>query len=425
MVQLYHVFENIKILKNIVCIDMNKFRSYFPFFRSVAGQQSMVWFDNAATTQKPVVLLETEQKIYQDTYANIHRGMYATSEAITAQYEQARASVGRWINAQRDEIFFTSGTTAGLNCAAAFWGSYFVKAGDEIIISAVEHHANFLPWQRLAEQTGAVLTVIPINPQTFRLEIEKVSLSEKTKIVALTQYSNVLGDVWDGALEAFCTAAQKIGAFVILDAAQSVAHRLLDVQKMPVDYAVFSAHKICGSTGVGAAYLNKKWHEILPPFFVGGGMVSRASYEVSTWLSAPLKFEAGTPAIVQAIAWGKTLDFLQETITPEEKKNLKNLMQKLVQGLQAMPEISLLGNLKSILQSSLVTFFVPGIHAHDIAACLADKQIAVRAGHHCAQPLFDALQIASSVRVSLFYYNTPEDVDYFLTVLPTILKQLR
>ncbi len=404
---------------------MNKFRSYFPFFRSTVDQP-IVWFDNGATTQKPAVLLETEQKIYQDSYANIHRGMYTTSEAITAQYEQARGSVARWINAQsEDEVFFTSGTTAGLNCAAAFWGPDLVKAGDEIIISAVEHHANFLPWQRLADQAGAVLTVIPINPQTFRLEIEKVTLSEKTKIVALAHYSNVLGDVWNGALEAFCAAAQQVGAFVVLDAAQSVAHRSLDVQQISVDYAVFSAHKVCGSTGVGAAYLNKKWHEKLPPFFVGGGMVSRASYEKSSWLPAPLKFEAGTPAIVQAVSWGKTLDFLQEIITIDEKNNLKDLMQQLLQGLQAMPEVSLLGNPTNIVQSSLVTFFVPGIHAHDIAACLAGKQIAVRAGHHCAQPLFDALQITSSVRVSLFYYNTAEEVDYFLTMLSIILKQLR
>lgn len=392
---------------------MNTFRSFFPFFSAELKSDQVAWLDNGASTQKPLSTIETESNIYKKNYANIHRGMYALSEKMTTKYEAARKSVAEWINAISNEIVFTSGTTAGINLVATYWGPHFVKKGDQIIITEVEHHANFLPWQRLAQQTEAELVVIPLNKKTWTLDTSAIKLSPRVKILAITHYSNVLGNIWDtkkNQLEDLVAQAQKNGTFVLLDAAQSAPHKKLDVKKLPVDAAAFSGHKMCASTGIGVLYINQKWHSILPPFFLGGSMVRSASLEKSEWMEAPLKFEAGTTPFVQAISLGKTIDFLTEQMTDVARKKLKEQIQLLISELQKIPQLILLGDLQKLVDGSLVTFYVPQIHAHDIAAFLAEDQITVRAGHHCAQPLFQSLAIDSSVRISLYYYNTDEEI---------------
>lgn len=392
---------------------MKTFRSFFPFFSSESKSTEIAWLDNGATTQKPSILIDAESYIYNHSYANIHRGMYALSEEITLEYEAARGSVARWIHAKHNEIIFTSGATAGINLMATYWGRHLLKKGDQIVITEVEHHANFLPWQRLADEAGAELIVIPLDKKRWILDSSQVVLSSKVKILAIAHYSNVLGQVWDDKrdqLATFIKEAQAHGAFVILDAAQSAPHKKLDITKLPVDAAVFSGHKMCGSTGIGILYLKEKWHTILPPFFVGGSMVRHASIAESSWMDSPLKFEAGTTPFVQAISFGKTIDFLTEYINPEAKKKLFLQMQLLLSELQKIPKVIILGDPEKLIHGSLISFYLPNIHAHDIAAFLAEDQIAVRAGHHCAQPLFQALNVESSVRISLFYYNTDEDI---------------
>ena len=252
---------------------------------------------------------------------------------------------------------------------------------------------------------------------------------KKTKIVAVSHCSNVLGPIWDekaDELGTFLKQAQAVGAFTLLDAAQSMPHWKLDVKKLPVDAAVFSAHKSCGPTGVGALFLRKKWHDELPPFFVGGGMVNRASVEGSSWLPAPIKFEAGTPAIVQAISWGASLDFLDRYVIKNDKKKFFSLTRYLVEELLKISDLKILGNADWIKKTgSLVSFYIPNIHAHDIAAFLAHEWIAVRAGHHCAQPLLASLSIESSVRISLYYYNTKEDIDQCVKILRKAIAFLK
>lgn len=410
---------------------MPQIHKKFPFF---AHQQKLhghdfVYLDNAATTHKPQEVIDAEIAVYTEYNANVHRGLYTAGELVTQKYEAARAKVAQFINAQPHEVIFTPGTTAGINMIAESWGRNTIKAGDEIIITAVEHHANLLPWQRLAQRTGATLRYIPLNQDTWQLEPEKISFSAKTKIVAVAHASNVLGPVWNpetNQLKSVIAAAHAVGAKVLLDAAQTAPHQGLDLQDLPVDFAVFSGHKMYGPTGIGILYINEKMHDMVEPFFVGGSMVQSAGYHESTWQQAPLKFEAGTPPIAQAIGLGTAIDFLTTQITQADKEQLQKLTQKLITELNSIPHIKILGNQDWIISHGhLVTFTVDSVHAHDIAAYLSSKQIAVRAGHHCAQPLFGLLKIISSVRVSLSYYNTEADINRLITELRNALTLLR
>jgi cysteine desulfurase/selenocysteine lyase len=410
---------------------MPQIQKKFPFF---AHQQKLhghdfVYLDNAATSHKPQEVIDAEIAVYTEYNANVHRGLYTAGEQVTQKYEEARSKVAQFINAQPDEVVFTSGTTASINMIAESWGRDTLKSGDEIVVTQVEHHANLLPWQRLAQRTGATLRYIPLNQDTWQLEPEKITFSQKTKLVAITHQSNVLGPVWNpetNQLKPVIAAAHAVGAKVLLDAAQTAPYQGLDLQDLPVDFAVFSGHKMYGPTGIGVLYINEKMHDVVEPCFVGGSMVQSAGYHESSWQQAPLKFEAGTPPIAQAIGLGAAIDFLTTQITNQDKENLKRLTHRLLDQLQTIPHIKILGNQDWIRNHGhLVSFTAEAVHAHDIAAYLSSKQIAVRAGHHCAQPLFGLLNIISSVRVSLSYYNTEADIDRLITELRNALTLLR
>lgn len=412
-------------------LDMSLIQKKFPFFahQHRLHGHDFTYLDNAATTHKPQEVIDAEIAVYTEYNANVHRGLYTAGELVTQKYEAARAKVAQFINAQPHEIVFTPGTTAGINMIAESWGRDTLKTGDEIVVTHVEHHANLLPWQRLAQRTGATLRYIPLNQDTWQLEPEKISFSAKTKIVAIAHASNVLGPVWNpetDQLKEVIAAAHNVGAKVLLDAAQTAPYQGLDVRNLNVDFAVFSGHKMYGPTGIGTLYINEKMHDSVEPFFVGGSMVQSAGYHESTWQQAPLKFEAGTPPIAQAIGLGAAVDFLTTQITQVHKEELQRLTQKMLSELRTIQHIKILGNQDWISsQGHLITFTVDGVHAHDIAAYLSSKQIAVRAGHHCAQPLFGLLNIISSVRVSLSYYNTEADIDRLITELRNALTLLR
>ena len=401
-------------------------KKHFPWF--VKGVASRIYFDNAATSQKPMQVINAEFDFYTNQNASVHRGLYEVAESATSAYEQVRAKVAAFINARYpEEIIFNSGATEGINSFAAMWQRH-LSPGDEIIITQAEHHANLLPWQRLAQQTGAVLKFFPLDAATHCIVQDAIDLiSPKTKLVAVAHCSNVLGSIWqEGQLEAIIQKAHQGGAKVLLDAAASVAHKKIDVQKLSIDAMVFSGHKMLGPTGIGVLYLRKEVHDVCEPYQLGGSMVYSVSYEAAQWAKAPQKFEAGTPPIAQVMGLGAAVDFYKQFIDFEAlKKHEAELCKVLLEGLTKICGVRLLGN-KTLIeqQGHLVTFVVDGIHAHDLAAYLSSRNFMVRAGHHCAQPLAQLLGAQSSLRVSFLMYNTSDEVLQFLDALRDGIRTL-
>lgn len=402
----------------------------FPIFSHKRDGRRLVYLDSAATTQKPQAVIDAVSSFYSTNNATVHRGIYALSEHSTEQYELVREKLAKFINAKEAcEIIFTSGATEGINFVADTWGRANVKADDEIVLTRAEHHANLLPWQRLAQQTGAKIRFMELDKETFMIDAAAVKIiSPKTKIVALTHISNVLGNVWSaGQLETIIARAREVGAVVLLDAAQSVAHQPIDVQKLNPDFLVFSGHKMFAPTGVGVLYIAKRLHASVEPYRVGGSMVYEASYEKAMWLQAPQKFEAGTPAIEAVIGLGAAVDFINKEINFQGiQKHEAALCAKLLDGLKTIHGCAVFGNEKMLRhEGHLVTFVLDGIHAHDVAAELDRYNIAVRAGHHCAQPLAGYLGIDVSVRASFSVYNVEADVEAVVVVLREIVKKFR
>lgn len=407
------------------------FKKFFPWFafKDNSLQGNRIYFDNAATSQKPQSVINAELNFYREQNASVHRGLYDVAEFATSEYEQIRAKVATFINAKyTEEIIFSSGATDSINQFAVMMESC-LKSGDEIIVTQAEHHANLIPWQQLAKKTGAILKFFPLNCQTFTVEQNAIDLiTLKTKIIAVTHSSNVLGPIWQsGQLEAIIERAHVIGATVLVDAAASIAHQKLDTQKLNADVVVFSGHKMLAPTGIGVLYIKKSLAESLEPVRFGGSMLYSVSYEQAMWAQMPKKFEAGTPPIAQVMGLGAAIDFYNEFIKFEElKKHEVELCAYLIELLATVDGIRILGNYERMRVSGhLVTFVVAGIHAHDIAAYLNTYNIMVRAGHHCAQPLANLLQAPSSVRVSFFGYNTKEEIDVFIGVLRSAIKALR
>lgn len=396
-------------------------RSQFPIFRD----SQLVYLDNAATTHKPQVVIDALTDFYTRRNAPVHRGIYPLAEAATEQYEAVRMQVARFINAKSPkEIVFTSGATNGCNLVAEAWGLKNIGPGDEIVVSVLEHHSNLLPWQRLAQRVGARLVWLPVTAdvQFDSTNLDSV-ITDKTKLVALTLDSNVVGPMDVAKLKLITKRAHAVGARVLLDAAQAVAHQQIDVQELDCDFLVFSGHKVYGPTGVGVLYVRQEVHACLDPYEVGGGMVYEVQQQGSVWRAMPQLLEAGTPPIAQVIGLGAALSYLTQVTTWAELKTHETALVNQVRiSLEAIPGVTILGSHKDDQKSHLLSFSSKKYHSHDIAAFCASQGICVRAGHHCCQPLHDFLGVDNSVRVSFGIYNTLDDVHRLTRCLSQFLR---
>ena len=396
--------------------NLEKLRLDFPILQQQVHGHPLIYFDNAATAHMPAVVIDAMSMYYQTYKSNVDRGLYSFAEKTTAHYEQAREKVAQFIGAHASEIVFTSGATDGINAVARIWASHQLQAGDEIIISQIEHHSNFLPWQQLAEEKNLILTILPVDAQgVLDMTIYYAALSERTKLVAIVHTSNILGTTNDIGL--IVAAAHQVGAKVLVDAAQSIAHQKIDVVELDCDFLVFSGHKLYGPTGIGCLFIKKSVQADCYPHKFGGSMVYSAGYDESYWKNAPYCFEAGTPPIAQAIGVGAVIDYLNENIDfGLTSKHEHALAARAAQGLQDLgfyllqPENS----------GHMVTFYDKEIHGHDIAMYLDSYGIAVRAGNHCVQPYHEKLQLDSTVRISFAFYNTMAEVEKFLEVMTSL-----
>lgn len=402
--------------------NFKKLRADFPILSQKINGYAIAPCDNASTTHKPQSVIDSIVQFYSATNANIYRGIHLFAEQATIMYEAARVKVAHFIGAYPEEIIFTRGCTSGINFVVATWGDKHIKAGDEIVLTELEHHANLLPWQRLAQKKGAILKFIPIFPDgSLDLSGLDSLITHKTKMVSVIHVSNAVGTHVN--LSTIILRARTVGARVLVDAAQSVAHQKINVHMMDCDFLVFSGHKLLGPTGIGVLFIKKELHGELPPYEVGGGMVDDATYDTATWTRAPHKFEAGTPAIAQAIGLGCAIDYIEHNINFDElQKYEAQLCTRLIEGLSRFEQIKIFGPLAELKQKGhLVSFFVDNIHSHDVAAFLDSRGISVRAGHHCAQPFAKKLGYDASVRVSFYFYNTFEDVDRVIAAIQELI----
>lgn len=395
-------------------IDIQKIRAEFPILSQTVHGKPLVYFDNGATSQKPQMVLEAIQHYYEQINANIHRGVHTLSQLATDAYELSRQKIQKHLNAAHAyEVIFTSGTTHSVNAIANGFASV-LKPGDEVLVSALEHHSNIVPWQMLCERTGAVLKVIPMNNQGELIQEKyREILNEKTKIVAVNHISNALGTI--NPVKEMIALAHEVGAAVLVDGAQAVPHLKPDVQDLDCDFYVFSGHKMCGPTGVGILYGKETWLNQLPPYQGGGEMIATVSFEKTTYAGLPHKFEAGTPNIAGGIVLGTAVDYLNsvgfEVIQAYENELLRYATQRLLE----IEGLRIYGT--SSQKASVVSFNIEGIHPYDIGTIIDKKGIAVRTGHHCAQPIMDFYGIPGTVRASFAFYNTKEEIDYMIDAI--------
>lgn len=401
---------------------MNSFIKIIKDF-PLLNNHELIFFDNASTTQKPQAVIDALVNFYTHANANVYRGIYPLAEHATQLYEDARATVAAFIGAQPHEIVFTSGTTESINFVAATWAETHLKEGDEIVISELEHHANLLVWQQLALKKHLVLKYIPIDV-SGELDFSSIDtiITHKTKLVSVIHISNAIGTHVD--IEYIIKKAHAVGARVLIDAAQSVAHQKIDIKLLQCDFLAFSGHKVLGPTGIGVLFIKNELHDQVPPYRFGGLMVENAGFFNATFKKAPYKFQAGTPPIAQAIGLKAALDYYQTHINYHQLAEHESaLCARLIDSLCHMPEVRIVGSTGQLKKNGhLVSFVVNEIHAHDVAAFVSQYGIAVRAGHHCAQPFAHKLGYNASVRVSFFAYNTHESVDYFVSILKKLLK---
>lgn len=398
--------------------DALTLKKQFPIF---AHHPDLIYLDNAATMQKPLCVLDAERFYYEHCNANVHRGAHRLATAATDAFEGARQIVADFINApSSDEIIFTRGATEAINLVANTWGNTLVQ-GDEIILSSLEHHANIVPWQMLAARTGAVLKIIRLD-NTGAVDLEHFSslLSNKTKLVAISHVSNAIGSIQP--ISWICSAAHRVGAKVLVDGAQAIAHLTLDVQALGADFYVFSGHKAYGPTGIGVLWSQSNTLNSMPPWQGGGEMISTVSFEHSTYAAAPYRFEAGTPPIAQAVGLGAALTWLSTLDRPALLAHENYLRHTLEMGLQQIPSIAIHGN--SAHKAALTSMTFATAHPYDVAQFLDHHGIAVRVGHHCAQPLLHALGVTGTLRASFAAYNTAQDVAALLSALIDTLELL-
>lgn len=402
--------------------DVQTIREHFPVLKRQVKGKPLVYFDNAATTQKPKAVIDALTEYYSGYNANIHRGIHSLAEEATAAYEAARDTVQHFINAAaREEILFTSGTTEGINLIAQTWGRENIQEGDEIIISNMEHHSNIVPWYMLAKEKGAVLKVIPIDENgCLKMEVFDELLTEKTKLVSIVHVSNALGTI--NPVETIISKAHQAGAVVMVDGAQSSVHLDIDVQAMDCDFFVFSSHKVYGPTGTGVVYGKKSLLESMPPYKGGGEMIKEVSFEQISWNELPYKFEAGTPNIADVIAFKAALDFTASVGKAQIRQHETELLRYTTDRLTALPGLNIIG--KAANKISVISFVVDKVHPQDLGILLDNKGVAVRTGHHCAQPLMECYRIPGTTRVSFGMYNTFEEVDVMVTALEKAIKML-
>lgn len=401
--------------------DVKSIREDFPILYRKVNGKPLVYLDNAATSQTPQQVIDVIVDYYSNYNANIHRGVHTLSQEATDAYENARRTIQSHFNAKHPhEIIFTSGTTHSINMIANGFAS-LLKKGDEIIVSALEHHSNIVPWQMLCEKTGATLKVIPMNSEGELIILEyDMLLNENTKLVFVNHISNALGTI--NPIENIITKAHDVGAAVLIDGAQACPHLKPDVQKLNVDFYVCSAHKICGPTGIGMLYGKEEWLQKLPPYQGGGEMIAEVSFDKTTYADLPHKFEAGTPNVCGGIAFGAAIDYMNtigfETIAQYEGELLE----------YATTELLYIDGLKiygtSANKTSVISFNVGNIHPYDLGTLLDKMGIAVRTGHHCAQPIMDFYKIPGTVRASFMFYNTKEEIDLFISALKKSIMML-
>jgi cysteine desulfurase/selenocysteine lyase len=389
-------------------LDIQKIRSDFPILSQKVNGKSLVYFDNGATSQKPQVVIDAIAKYYQEINANIHRGVHTLSQLATDAYEVSRGKIQNHINAKfPHEVLFTSGTTFGINLVANGFAA-ILKPGDEVLVSALEHHSNIVPWQMLCEKTGATLKVIPMNEngELIMEEYDKL-LSPKTKIVTVNHISNALGTI--NPIQYMIDEAHKVGAAILIDGAQAVPHLKPDVQALDCDFYVFSGHKMCGPTGTGVLYGKEAWLNKFPPYQGGGEMIKEVTFEKTTYADLPHKFEAGTPNIAGGIVLGTAIDYMNEVGFENIQKQELELLEHATKRLLEIDGLRIFGT--SEAKTSVISFNIDGIHPYDIGTIIDKLGIAVRTGHHCAQPIMNFFGIPGTIRASFSFYNTKEEID--------------
>ena len=402
--------------------NLSQIRADFPILQEVVNGKPLVYFDNAATSQKPQSVIDALSNYYLHSNANIHRGAHYLAAKATGEYESTREAIRQFLNASStEEIIFTRGVTEAINLVAATWGRQNLQEGDEIILSEMEHHSNIVPWQLIAQEKGAKIRVIPIT-DSGELILEEFYrlLSPRTKIVSIVQASNALGTI--NPVATIIQAAHAVGAKVLIDGAQSAVHLDIDVQALDCDFFAFSGHKVYAPTGIGALYGKREILSAMPPYHGGGEMIKEVSFEGSTYNDLPHKFEAGTPNIADVIAFKAALDYLTQHDKAAIAAHEASLLQYATEALQSVAGIKLIGAAKE--KMSVISFLVEGAHHGDVGTLLDMQGVAVRTGHHCAQPLMKRLGITGTVRASFALYNTKEEIDFFIQALHKAKKML-
>ncbi len=403
--------------------DWERRRSDFPMLQKTVHGHPLVYFDSAATAQKPQSVIDAITDFYQNHYGTVHRAIYELAVFSTSQYSLVRDKIVAFLNAKKpEEIIFTRGTTESINMVAYSFGKAFIKEGDEILISAIEHHSDIVPWQILCEDRKAVLKVIPVNDNgDLDLDAYQKLLSPKTRIVAFNHVSNALGTV--NPVKQMTQMAHAAGAKVLVDGAQAAPHTLVDVQDLDVDFYVFSGHKAYGPTGIGVLYGKEELLEKMPPYQGGGDMIDTVTFEKTTYSALPLKFEAGTPMIAEVIGLGAAIDYIEGIGRDNIHAREQELLSYATKKLNAVPGVRIIGNARE--KGAILSFVAEGAHPLDIGTLLDLKGICVRTGHHCAQPTMQRFGVTGTARASLAFYNTPAEVDFFIDSLQGALAQLR
>ena len=402
-------------------LDVKSIRNDYPIFQKKWANGSFCYLDSAATSQTPIQVIDAVAEYYSDYNANVHRSIYAIGEKATKAYESAREKVSQFIGAEESRsVVFTRGTTEAINLVAYAWGRHNLKKGDEILITEMEHHSNLVPWQLVARDMGATLKTIPFRTDGT-LENVETYFNENTKIVSVIHQSNVLGTV--NPVDEIISLAKSVGAVTLIDAAQSVPHSPVDVSSLECDFLAFSGHKMLGPTGVGVLYGKLNLLEEMEPFLAGGEMIREVTFEKSTWNDVPWKFEAGTPNIAQVIGLGSAVDYLSEIGMEKINAHETAISNYAVEKLNEIDEVTIYGNPPK--RGGVVTFNLHNIHPHDVAQLLDKEGVAIRAGHHCAQPLMDKLGVTATARASFYLYNDLEDIDKLVAALIKSLDFLK
>ena len=401
--------------------DWAALRADFPILDQKVNGHPLIYFDNAATSQKPRAVIDALSRYYERDNANVHRGIHELSNRATAGFEAARAGAAKFLNARSaDEIVFTRGTTEGINLVATAWGNGHVKSGDVILLTEMEHHSNLVPWQLLAERTGAKLAHLPITGDIGLLDMNRLDefLTPRVKLFAMAHISNSLGTI--NPVAGLCARASKLGIATLVDAAQSAGHRRVDVQEIGCDFLVLSGHKMCGPTGIGVLYGRQAMLESMPPYQGGGEMILNVEYQKSTWKHAPHRFEAGTPDIAGAIGLAAAMDYLDAIGRENIAEHDMELGAYAYAKLAGLKSVRLFG--PHVGRAGIVSFLLPEAHAHDVVELANQRGIALRGGHHCTQPLMRKLGVESTSRASFYFYNTTEEIDRFVEVIKEIQK---